>query len=364
MDHLPKEFLSLEVSTQTKIISLGLTSWHLIQDEVDSQKDLDQRTLIEIWKEKGRKEVRNEKDKEHQRIIKDVQSERDDILHEKNTLERKLVKLEKETEEKLRKEFERDKEHILREARLALKEEMGSIKDENVKLKASQDFKAAFEFAQEQYQIQITETQKLRDQIQELTRVRSSFHLGKEGEGEIENFLKQASDFDYVNVNTEADKADFRLTNKEKKVIILDSKKFTNAVGKKDRDKLVENTDKDATVCAGMMVSLTSKIAARQHCEIEFTPNSKPILYLCLMGMTQEAKFHCLDISLRLLLRIVNSQNEKERGELVEKIHAASLLLTELGKKMENQKKSAVDLLESLKIGLVDIKRISDLLNI
>ena len=364
MDHLPKEFLSLEVSTQTKIISLGLTSWHLIQDEVDSQKDLDQSTLIEIWKEKGRKEVRNEKDKEHQRIIKDVQSERDDILHEKNTLERKLVKLEKETEEKLRKEFERDKEHILREARLALKEEMGSIKDENVKLKASQDFKAAFEFAQEQYQIQITETQKLRDQIQELTRVRSSFHLGKEGEGEIENFLKQASDFDYVNVNTEADKADFRLTNKEKKVIILDSKKFTNAVGKKDRDKLVENTDKDATVCAGMMVSLTSKIAARQHCEIEFTPNSKPILYLCLMGMTQEAKFHCLDISLRLLLRIVNSQNEKERGELVEKIHAASLLLTELGKKMENQKKSAVDLLESLKIGLVDIKRISDLLNI
>ena len=29
---------------------------------------------------------------------------------------------------------------------------------------------------------------------------------------------------------------------------------------------------------------------------------------------------------------------------------------------MEKQKKSAVDLLESLKIGLVDIKRISDLL--
>ena len=362
MDHLPKEFLSLSTSLQSKIISLGLTSWHLIQDEVDSQKDLDQSTLIELWKEKGRKEVRNEKDKEHQRLIKDVQSERDDILHEKNTLERKLLKLEKETEDKLRKEFERDKEHLLREARLALKEEMGSIKDENVKLKASQDFKVAFEFAQEQYQIQITETQKLKDQIQELTRVRSSFHLGKEGEGEIENFLKQASDFDYINVNTEADKADFRLTNKDKKVVILDSKKFTNAVGKKDRDKLVDNTDKDATVCAGMMVSLTSKIAARQHCEIEFTPNSKPILYLCLMGMTQEAKFHCLDISLRLLLRIVNSQNEKERGELVEKIHAASTLLTELGKKMENQKKSAVDLLESLKIGLVDIKRISDLL--
>ena len=135
MEHLSKEFLLLPTTTQSKVVSLGLTSWHLIQDEVDSQKDMDQSTLIEIWKEKGRKEVRNEKDKEHQRLMKDVQSERDDILHEKNTLERKLLKLEKDTEEKLRKEFERDKEHLLREARLALKEEMGSIKDENVKLK-------------------------------------------------------------------------------------------------------------------------------------------------------------------------------------------------------------------------------------
>ena len=89
MEHLPKEFLSLAVSTQTKIISLGLTSWHLIQDEVDSQKDMDQSTLIEIWKEKGRKEIRVEKDKEHQRLIREVQSERDDLLHEKGTLERK-----------------------------------------------------------------------------------------------------------------------------------------------------------------------------------------------------------------------------------------------------------------------------------
>jgi len=80
------------------------------------------------------------------------------------------------------------------------------------------------------------------------------------------------------------------------------------------------------------------------------------------MGMTQEAKFHCLDLSLRLLLRIVNSQNEKERGELVEKIHTAFTLLDELRKKMENQKKSASELFESLKISLGDIKRISDIL--
>lgn len=373
MEHLPKEFLNLPKHTQSKVVTLGINSWYLIQDEVEALKDLDQSALIEIWKEKGRKEAQSEKDKDHQRNIKQIQSERDDLAHEKSMLERKVAKLEKESEEKsakverevtekFRKEFDRDREHILREARLSLKEEMSALRDENTKLNAAQDFKAAFDFAQAQYLQQISITEELKEKIQELTRVRSSFHLGKEGEGEIETMLKNASDFDYVNVNAEADKADFRLTSKDKKIIILDSKKFTSAVGKKDRDKLIDNTDRDATVCAGIMVSINSKISARQHCEIEITPGNKPILYICLMNMTQEAKFHCLDVALKLLLRIVNSQNEKERGELVEKIHSAFLLLDELKKKMENSKKAATELLENLKVSLSDIKRITDLL--
>jgi hypothetical protein len=373
MDHLPKDFLHAPVSTQCKIVALGLNAWLLVQDELDAQKDLDQSSLIEIWKEKGRKEARNQNEKEHQKSLRNLESERDEILFEKTILEKKLTKIEKEAEErlvksekelsdKLRREFEREKEHILREARLALKEEMGSIKDENVKLKAAQDFKSAFEFVQKKYDDQILANQELKDKIQELTRVRSSYHLGKEGEGEIENFLKQTPDFDFINVNMEADKADFRLTTKDKKVIILDSKKFSYVVGKKDRDKLVDNTDRDATVCAGIMISLNSKIAARQHCEIEITPGSKPILYLCLMNMTQEAKFHCLDISLKLLMRLVNSQNEKERSELIDKIHNAFVMLEELKKKMENSKKAATELLENLKVSLTDVKRITDVL--
>lgn len=375
MEHLPKDFLYYPPSTQLKIVTLGLNSWLLIQDEIEAQKDLDQTTLIEIWKEKGKKEARNETNKEHQRILKDLQHERDDIAHEKNMIERKLAKAEKELEERLIKnekevserlnrEFERDREHIAREARILFKEEMSQIKEENVKLKILQDFKAAFEFTQKKYDEQICLNNELKEQIQDLTRVRSSYLLGKEGECEVENFLKQTPDFDFVNVNMEAGKADFRLTNKDKKVIILDSKNFTGSVGKKDRDKLINDTDKDATVCAGMMVSLNSKIAARQHCEIEFTPGSKPILYLCLLNMTLEAKFHCLDISLKLLMRIVNSQNEKERGELVDKIHSAFTLLVEQIKKLENSKKAASELLDNLKISITDMKRITEILTI
>lgn len=375
MDHLPKDFLQSPPSTQVKIVTLGLNAWLLVQDEIEAQKDLDQTTLIDIWKEKGKKEARNESNKEHQRILKDLQAERDDIAHEKSMIERKLIKAEKELDERLvknekevserlRREFERDKEHITREARLAFKEEMSHIKDENVKLKSSQDFKSAFDFAQKKYEDQILLNDELKEKIQELTRVRSSYHIGKEGEGEVENFLKQTPDFDYANVNMEAGKADFRLTSKDKKVIILDSKNFTGSVGKKDRDKLVNDTDNDATVCAGMMVSLNSKIAARQHCDIEMTPGSKPILYLCLLNMTQEAKFHCLDVSLKLLMRIVNSQNEKERGELVDKIHSAFTLLVEQIKKLENSKKAASDLLENLKVSLSDMKRITEILTI
>jgi hypothetical protein len=80
--------------------------------------------------------------------------------------------------------------------------------------------------------------------------------------------------------------------------------------------------------------------------------------------MTQEAKFHCLDVSLKLFMRIVNSQNEKERGELVDKIHSAFTLLVEQIKKLENSKKAASDLLENLKVSLSDMKRITEILTI
>jgi hypothetical protein len=251
----------------------------------------------------------------------------------------------------------------LRQARLDALEELGGIKDENIRLKASQDFKSAYEFAEARYKEQIEANEELKEKLASLTRVRSSFHLGKEGEDQLETYLKQLSDWDYVNVHAEADKADFRLTNKEKFTVILDSKNFTHAVPKKDRDKLVDNAEKDAGVMAGIMISLNSKISARQHCEIEYTPKNKPILYLCLQNMTSDARLHTIDCSLKFLSKLVTTQNEKEKSELLEKIKGVALGIGEVRKKLENCKKSAQDILDNSKIALSECKSIYDTLN-
>jgi hypothetical protein len=382
----PSEFLQYPTPVQRKIIHLGLHCWTILMDEVEAQKELDQAALIRIWKEKGRDDAQKEKDLEIDRINKEHQSQIDRFLREKKfeieeiqneklSLERKNIKIERESEERIQKlvrvhtekfqlELIKEREHILREAKVQVKEEIACLKEENIRLKSLQDFKSAFEFSQSQYDMKVAEIQHLKKQIEDLTKVKSSYQLGKEGETEIEQLLKMLPDFDIQNVHAEPDKADFRITVQKKFNIILDSKKYSRSVPKIERDKLIDNTDKDAMICAGVLLSLNSKISARQHCEIEMTKNNKPILYLSFVDMTQEAKLHCLDLSVKLLLRLVQTQNEKERGELIEKIRYAFALLEDHKKKLENTKKSLMESVEYLKTGLHDVKQIMEVLTL
>jgi hypothetical protein len=336
----------------------------LLQSEIDAVKELNSDDLIRVWKEKGRCAGLAERERE----LVELRDERD-------RLERRLGAVRAETEAAAKREFEAARAVERREARLEVAEEMARLKaasaEEVVRLKEELsrlrllgDFKSAFDFAQKQYDAQKEETERLRGQIAELTAVRSSYLLGKDGEAEIEGMLRQLGDFDFLNVHTEADKADFRITTKDKKVLILDSKKFKGCVPKKDREKLLDNTDKDAAVAAGIMVSLNSKISARSHCEVEFTAQGKPVLYLCLQGMTAEARLHSLEVGLHLLLRLLSSTSEKERGELLEKMKAAFLGVQEIRNKMENIKKAATDMLENCKIGLADLKKVLDVLKV
>jgi hypothetical protein len=359
-EYLPKEFINYDKNTQVKIVQLGISFWSFVQNEIDAHKDLNNSQLIELWKTAGYNNAISQKDKEIARLVKQKQDEIEDVLYDKKNIQKKLDCLEKDLALQYQKEFDTQKNILMKEARLTFLEEINALKEENSRLRLVQDFKVAYDFIHDKYKEQTAEIEELKQKIVDLTKVRSSFHLGKEGEFEIENYLKQISDFDYLNVNTEADKADFRLTSKDKNVIILDSKNFTHSVPKKDREKLIDNTDKDATVGAGIMVSLNSKISARQHCEIEFTPNSKPILYLCLQNMTSEARLHSIDVSLKLVLKLISSQNEKERNELIEKLNSVVLMINELKKKIENIKKNATEILETAKISLSDIKSILD----
>jgi hypothetical protein len=373
MKHLPREFLSYDQDEQVKIVNLGLVTWSALQAELEHHNNLDSDKLMQLWKEQGRKEGTAEKEKELKRAVKEKQEIIDDLNSELRTFSRRLDNAEKDYETqlkkveaelagKLQKEVVAQKDILVREARLDFMDELNKLKSENAQLKLAGDFKSAYDFAQKRFEELVQQKEDLQRRLDELTCVRSSFLLGKEGEGEIEGYLKKCVDFDFTNVHTEPDKADFRITTKDGKSIILDSKKFTNAVPKKDRDKLLDNTDKDAGVCAGIMVSLNSKISARQHCEIEFSPANKPVLYLCLQSMTNEAKLHCIDMGVKFLLKLVSSRSEKERGELIEKMKMASISITDCRSRLENIKRAATDMLENTKLGLNDCKVAFDVL--
>jgi hypothetical protein len=369
MDAFPASFTGTDTKTQQKIVGLGLYVWSILQSEIDAVKELNSDELIKVWKEKGRAQGYAEKEKVAEREMAELRCSIEDLRVEKERLARRLEVASAEATAAATREFEALKAMERREARLEVSEEMARLraaaaedmakaKEEILRLRVASDFKSAFEFAQKQFEAQKAETEALKEKIAEMTAVRSSYLLGKDGEAEIEGMLRQLADFDFLNVHAEADKADFRITSKDKKVMILDSKKFTHAVPKKDREKLLDNTDKDAAVSAGIMVSLNSKVSARGHCEVEFTPLGKPVLYMCLQGMTSDARLCCLEAGLKLLLKLLSSTSEKERGELIEKMNAAAASVQEIRSKMENIKKAATEALENAKLGLADVKQV------
>jgi len=373
MDHLPKSFTSLDFQIQLKVVNAGLHVWSLIQAELERQKDLNTDDLIRLWKEAGKQEAYAEKEREFARLLKEKDAVFQDLIAEKSIAEKRLTSLEMEVAGKVAAEIQRtsvvqqerfdaEKQMMLREAKLAAAEEYSKLKEENTALKLGANFKEAYDFSQARYAELQKDHEALKDKLEDLTRVRSSFQLGKEGEAEIEELLKQCADFDYENVNAEADKADFRIVAKDKTVFILDSKKYKRSVPKKEIDKLISNTDKDTTVAGGILVSLQSKICRRSHCEIEFTPANKPILFLCLEDMTTDAKLHALDISFKMLMRLVESQDQVQRSELLEKMKRAIGVLNDIMKKVEGIKKSATEILDTAKVSLADMKQVKEYL--
>ena len=240
MNHLPAQFKDMTVDLQLKVVNMGLYVWSRIQAELDRQKDMNTDDLIRLWKDAGKQEAYAEKERELQRLLKEKDAAFQDLVAEKSIAEKRLLMLEMETAGKmaaeiqrntatLQERFDAEKQMMYREDRLAAGE-YSKLKEENTALKLATNFKDAYDFSQACYNDLQRECEGLKERLEDLTRVRSSFQLGKDGESEIEELLKQSADFDYQNVNAEADKADFRLTAKDKTVFILDSKKYKRSV--------------------------------------------------------------------------------------------------------------------------------------
>lgn len=364
MDHLPEEFQDATREEQAQIALLGIQCWAILKKEIGKVKELDYTKLTEKFKEEGRKEGKREGEREAAWLLREKEYAYDDVKAQLTSLEKKLERtnLEKqkeleEFEKKLKKEGERDRESIAREAALTERSSfLQQVKDYEVliaQLTAKQDWKLAWS----ENQKMVT---KLEEQLATLTKIRSSYEIGQEGEEETESMLCKIPEWDCERVSKEKDRADFRMTSKDKKSFILDSKKYTSAVPKKERDKLMSNVDDDATVLGGILVSLDSKITTKENCEIETTPGKKVVCYLNLVGMTNEAKIAYIGSTLKFLHQYVASKDEREKNEMLERMMEGTSRIAELKKETENMRNKAKELYESLKINVGKIQSIMD----
>ena len=364
MDHLSEEFQDASREEQGQIVQLGLQCWSILKKEVGKVKDMDYTKLTEKFRDEGRKEGKREGEREAAKLLKEKEYSFDDVTSQLKALEKKIARLDAEKQkeldeltQKLKKEADRERDAIMRDATLTERtlglQKMKDYEIQIAQLQAKEDWKSAYGDSQKQIE-------QLRKELEAFKKIRSSYEIGQEGEEETENMLCKIPEWDCERVSKEKDRADFRMTSKDKKSFILDSKKYVNSVPKKERDKLMSNVDEDASVLGGVLISLDSKISTKENCEIETTPGKKPVCYLNLVGMTAEAKIAYIASTLKFLHQYVASHDEREKNELLEKMQEASMKIGELKKDSENIRNKAKEVYESLKINVTKIQSIMD----
>lgn len=363
MTTLQQRFALCASDAQEQILRLGFLCWDVLQEECLRRQDVDLAKLMDLQKEEGRREGKRDAHQELKELLHEKDLQIDTLTSHRSLSELRLQRAHErmeeitlEVEKKLRSEFEYEKDFTRREAALverqSLQEKLTSLEVTLAKLQAKEDWQQAYERERQ-------ERESLFNQLQELKKQKTSYTLGKEGEAEINALLSQIPEWDFTEVHQEKGKADFRAINKDKKTFILDAKNYTKGVPKAERDKIARDADADSSVLGGLLVSLNSKVHTKEHCEIELTPKKKPICYLVLEGMSDQAKGVCISSTLRLLLQYVASQDEREKNDLVDKLQQAFLKLGEVKSDTENQRNKAKELYDSLK---VSVDRVQSLL--
>jgi hypothetical protein len=351
MEQLPKSFQKKDTLTQRKIVELGLYCWSLIEHEVDTQKDMDQADLIAIWKDKGRHEGREAAEAEYTQAL------------QKKTIRIQSLEFEKDhLETRLREMFEQEKQLLITRTRLEVETENKQIQEEKIrletKLQTQEDFQAVCRSL-------LIENAAMKEQVQKLTKTKSSAEIGNDGEEEIEALLgKTEYEFEKKAKEKGGHKADFRIKTHTNRIFLLDSKKYTTNVNKKEKDKLIADVDRDETVNGGIFVSITSGIANQTHGDIVVTKHYKPILFLSLQGMTQEAKEQTLKLSMKLLEKYTSLHEEKEKTDLIEKVKTAIQTLSELVSRFKNVEKWAEEIKQNAKIGISETELLLKILQL
>ena len=126
MEHLSERFQDATREEQSQIVNIGLQCWDILHSELQKVQELDSTKLIEKWKEEGKKEGKREGEKEMRRLVREKEDRLEDLESQRLSLERKLERAVSEKqkeiedlEKKWRRDSEREREVISKEAVLA-----------------------------------------------------------------------------------------------------------------------------------------------------------------------------------------------------------------------------------------------------
>jgi hypothetical protein len=333
----PPKFVSASPADKIKIVDLGLQCWILAEKEASNFLCLDE-TILRMQKESQTK------------------------------IEALKLQLEMQ-ESMIRKQLQEEKKASIREAILEERQK-GQEQALEIRVEAAV-LKAKIEVLQEESEKKdILLSTKSNNQ---LIQPQSSQVIGKIGEKEVENILNEFVKGEITNVAKESHNADFRISipnGAGNSIFLLDSKNFkqNTPIPKKDREKLLQDVDGDSTVSGGILVSLNSIIATKDHFEIEKTEKKKPVIYICLKDMDMLESGRCLAAAFRILIAISTTHDEEEKEDLLKKIQnqvrEVNLRIREVTNILTIQNKqvdSLMSLKENLKKNLYSLQNDSDL---
>ena len=176
---------------------------------------------------------------------------------------------------------------------------------------------------------------KLEDELKQLKGTpggvynKSSQAIGKAGEGQVMDILTYGvcPRFQYStvkDVTSEGHAADFHLfvhgPKRELIKILIDSKKYTKSIEKKEILKLHADVDADDDAKAGMMISLTSTIDNTRMFSIKYTDKGRPVVYINFTDIDVNMHVEVVCWAVHVLQSIAIKGDIDERLHMIEEI--------------------------------------------
>jgi len=210
----------------------------------------------------------------------------------------------------------------------ALKERIASLEGQKKAMEMLEEAQCSMKQVIEEQKVQLA-AYKEQVQVALKANTRSSHAIGKQGEATVLEILEGhvMAVFPYSQVKDMTSvhhAADFHIwimneTGKRKKFLV-DSKNYSQPVNSTEVIKLYKDVDADDEAGGGILISLSSPIAAKKQFQIGYTPKQKPLLFLTFMDMELEVKKDILCWAIHALMAIVGESDHAARNKMLENI--------------------------------------------